>query len=145
MRVRKQDADGDAEFGQGAASYYVAVQGNDLTDQQRTVNALAVGQLVQTRLLMWQGECFMDTGAGMPWADRVDGFGNDALSRDQAIQECILGTIGMVAGVLRPLVTSIDDYVSTLDSEERTLAVTCTLNTVYGPVPFSFPVPITSR
>ncbi|TJZ75570.1 hypothetical protein [Chitiniphilus eburneus] len=109
MRYRKLDANGDYSFGAGQADFY--------RDQPE-----AVAQAVLTRLELNQGEWFVDTKEGMPWATDVLGKYTTS-SYDAAIQRRILGTLG---------VTEITAYQSALDSNTRRLVVSATISTRYG-------------
>ncbi|MGS1033105.1 hypothetical protein [Burkholderia glumae] len=82
----------------------------------------AVAQAVLTRLRLLQGEWFLDTTVGMPWATQVLSK-NTQGTADATIRSCILGTTG---------VTEITDYASSFDSIKRKLTVTATINTLYG-------------
>lgn len=81
-----------------------------------------VAQAVRTSLLLFQGEWFLDATAGMPWFQKVLGYGTKSLY-DAAVKNCILG----VQGVL-----SIVSYSSDLDESARRLSVTAAVNTIYG-------------
>ncbi|WP_334037473.1 hypothetical protein [Burkholderia gladioli] len=109
MRYRKQDANGDYVFGGSANDFLVN-------------SPDAVAQAVLTRLRLLQGEWFLDTTVGMPWATQVLGK-NTQGTADAAIRTCILGTSG---------VTEITAYSSSIDSSTRKLSVTVTINTLYG-------------
>lgn len=111
MRVRAQDANGDYTFGQSAANFLV------------DSNA-AVAQTIGTRLLLWEGEWFLDVTEGTPWLQRVLGAHTKPLY-DAAIQQRVLGTLG---------VNSIDEYTSTLDPASRGLAVSMKVSTQFGQV-----------
>jgi hypothetical protein len=120
MRYRKLDANGDMQFGHGAGDFW--------HDQPE-----GVGQSVQTRLLLFAGEWYLDTRAGTPWGgfplnDLVVRQGkilaeHTQLSRDAAIRDRILTTVGVVA---------ITDYGSYMDSDSRAYSVTASIDTVYG-------------
>jgi hypothetical protein len=114
IRVRAQDANGDYTFGRSL--------GNFLVD-----SSAAVAQLVQTRLLLWQGEWFLDATAFTPWLQQILGKGTTAVY-DLLIQQVILGTPG---------VTAILAYSSSLDRNARALTVTVTVQTQFGAVPVS--------
>lgn len=109
MRYRKLDANGDYTFGGGANDFLVNTPDT-------------VAQAVVTRLNLLQGEWFLDTTAGMPWATDVIGK-YTSRTYDAAIRNCILGTDG---------VTEITAYSSSWDTEARTLSVTATITTIYG-------------
>ena len=109
MRYRALSLSGDYTFGAGLANFLINTPA-------------AVAQSVKTRLLLWQGQWFLDTTIGTPWLTDVLGKNTQSLY-DRAIRTVILETIG---------VTSIENYSSTFDSTARTLTVTMTLNTIYG-------------
>jgi hypothetical protein len=120
VRLRKQDAANDMQFGHG---------GGDIWFNQ--VNG--VGQLVLTRLLLFRGEWFLDIQEGTPWGGfplntQVVAQGqilaeHTALSRDVAIQQRILGTTG---------VRSIVSYASQTDPVTRRFSAQVTIDTLYG-------------
>lgn len=80
-----------------------------------------VAQAVRTRLALWTNEWFLDSNEGTPYMTQVLGT-NTRGAYDQAIQERILGTPGVV---------SIDDYSSSL-GQDRVLSISVTLTTLYG-------------
>lgn len=84
-----------------------------------------VAQAVKTRLLLWRGEWFLDVTDGTPYMQDILGHGTNY---DLEIQERILGTQG---------VTEITSYSSSVIN--RSLAVSCTINTLYGSVSLSIP------
>jgi hypothetical protein len=107
FRVLKEDADGDLVYGSG----------NDfLVDSPE-----AVGQAIKNRLLLWQGEWFLDLAAGTPWAQQILGFQAQS-TRDIALRQVILGT---------PFVTSLLNFSSNLDAR-RGLSVSCQVDTAFG-------------
>lgn len=108
MRYRALDADGDYTFGRGQANFLVD-------------SPACVGQLVLTRLRLWEGEWFLDEGEGTPYEQKILGKGTVAVY-DLAIRARILETQG---------VTGIQDYASSRD-EQRRLAVTARVSTQYG-------------
>ncbi len=114
MRVRAQDANGDYTFGQSAANFLV------------DSNA-AVAQTVLTRLLLWEGEWFLDVTEGTPWLQQILGAHTKPLY-DAAIQDRVLSTPG---------VNSIDQYNSQQDPASRALIVTMTISTQFGQVAVS--------
>jgi hypothetical protein len=113
MRYRMLSPSGDYVFGQGRQEFWVD-------------SAEGVAQAVQTRLLLAQGDWFLDLTEGTPYSTQILGAGTRALY-DQAIRTRILGTPGVL---------SIISYASELDSE-RNLAVACTIQTQYGPQGFA--------
>lgn len=110
MRYRKLTGDGDYSFGNGQLDFWVNVPE-------------AVGQAVQTGLLLWQGEWFLNTDLGTPYATNILGKRTKDQA-DTAIRQQIALTQGYV---------SIDTYESVLDPNNRALTVTTTVNTIYGP------------
>jgi hypothetical protein len=109
LRVRAQDASGDFTFGQSASNFLVD-------------SPAAVGQLVLTRLLLMQGEWFLDTTEGTPYATQILGPRTTSLY-DQAVRSRILATTG---------VTGIAAYASILDPATRGLSVQATIDTTFG-------------
>lgn len=116
-RVRALSATGDYTFGQGSANYLVN-------------SSAMVAQNVQTRLLLMQGEWFLDITEGTPYATAILGKGTKSLY-DQAIKTRILGTFG---------VNSIVEYSSEL--QNRLLSVTATIDTIYGPITVVTPLTV---
>lgn len=108
MRYRILSDTRDYVFGAGSSEFLVN-------------SPEAVGQAVLTRLLLMQGEWFLDTSEGTPYSTQILGTGTQALY-DQAIQQRILGT---------PDVLRIDSYASVLD-DQRNLTVSCTITTQFG-------------
>lgn len=109
MRYRTLSPTGDFVFGAGPAEFLVNTPD-------------AVGQAVRTRLLLAEGEWYLDSTEGTPYATEILGTGTQSLY-DQAIRERILGTEGVL---------SITSYVSYL--AERNLTVIATIDTIYGVV-----------
>lgn len=109
MRVRALTATGDYFYGQGSANYLVD-------------SRAAVAQEVQTTLLLFQGEWFLDTSAGVPWFTQVAGVGTIP-TYDQVIKQAIENVQG---------VTGIVSYSSTLNRVTRTLTVSATIDTQFG-------------
>lgn len=110
MRYRKLSDTGDYVFGQGPLEFW-----NNVPD--------AVGQAVRTRLLLATGQWFLDTTDGTPYATEILGT-NTQSTYDQAIQDRILGTLGVL---------SLDAYKSYRD-QQRNLTVEATITTIYGTV-----------
>lgn len=119
MRYRALDAAGDYSFGQGQLDF--------LTD-----SPAAVAQAVRTRLLLFQGEWFLDRTAGTPWLQSVVGTGTAGI-RDQVIRAQILGTPGLKA---------ILSYSSSVDVSTRVFTVRATVSTIYSSAPVSVVVPL---
>lgn len=110
MRYRKLSPLGDYTFGNGLLDFWINVPA-------------AVGQAVETGLLLWQGEWFLDTTVGMPWVEGVLGKNSQA-SGDATIQNQVINTQG---------VTDISSYQSTRNDVTRSLDVQMTIDTIYGP------------
>jgi hypothetical protein len=81
MKYRKLTSTGDYSFGQSAANFYVD-------------EPLVVGQSVQTRLELWEGEWYLDKNEGTPWSQEVFGTRSNP-TYDMAIQARILETTGV--------------------------------------------------
>ena len=109
MRIRAQSSDGDMQFGNSGADFYV----NDKR---------GVAQNVQTRLGLYVRDWALATDAGTPWRTQVLGKRTDA-TRDPAIRARILSTPG---------VTGITSFASQLDRETRGYAAQVAISTVYG-------------
>lgn len=89
----------------------------------------AVGQVVVTRLKLWQGEFWLDLNAGTPWFQQILGK-SPAPTRDSAIRQVILQT---------PFVTGLTNYSSTVDLRTRALTVSCTVQTAFGATTITVP------
>lgn len=110
MRYRKLTADNDFSFGNSALDYYFNVPA-------------AVGQAVETGLLLWLGEWFLDSTVGTPYIEGVLGKHSQA-SADGTIQNQVINTQGVVGIV---------SYQSTINTEKRSMSIQLTVNTIYGP------------
>lgn len=104
-------------FGRGAADYWID-------------NARGVGQLVETRLLLWLGQWYLNTDDGTPWATRVLGKYTEDF-RDATVQARILAT---------PDVTGLAGYNSHIDRQTRAWSVAATVSTTFGTVAFQGPI-----
>jgi hypothetical protein len=118
MRYRALDADGDYTFGQNGQNFLVN-------------SAQAVRQAIQTTLLLFAGEWFLDLSQGVPWLTEVIGNGTAGLY-DQVIQTAILGVEG---------VSGLNSYSSSLDPKTRALTVVGTAQSIYGSVTFNLTMP----
>ena len=112
MRYRMLSPTGDYVFGQGQLNFYIDVP-------------MAPGQAVKTRLLLWQGEWFLDNTVGTPYMNGILGKHSQAQA-DLTVQTEVLGTQG---------VTDISTYASQDDTVKRSYAVEMVIDTVYGPTP----------
>lgn len=109
MRYRRLTATRDYQFGHGGADFLVD-------------SPSCVGQSVRTRLLLMEGEWFLDVTEGTPYGTEIFGAGTKPLY-DLAIQQRVLETDG---------VTSLANYSSDLDHVLRKLSVAMTINTRFG-------------
>ena len=92
----------------------------DWTGNVQSDTPEVVAQQVRTRLLLWEGEFFLDTSDGTPYLqDIFDPIG--ITNYDLEIQSRILGT----PGVLELL-----EYTSSVDN--RKLTVNCKISTEFG-------------
>ncbi len=110
MRYRILSADDDYTFGGGQLDFY------------RDVPA-AVGQAAKTRLLLWLGEWFLNTAEGTPYLTGILGK-HPKSTADATIRNRVINTQGIV---------SIENYVSTIDPDVRSLSVQMDIKTIYGP------------
>jgi hypothetical protein len=110
MRVRKLSPTGDFTFGNGLQNFLIDTPA-------------AVGQVVETSLLLWLGEWFNDTSLGMPWLEGVLGKHNQATA-DVTVQDYILNVQG---------VSDIAAFSSVDTQSDRNYTATCTIDTAFGP------------
>jgi len=109
MRVRKLSSSNDMTFGSGALNFYVDIPA-------------AVAQVVQTSLLLWLGEWYIDVTLGMPWIQGVLGKYNLATA-DATVQDYISNVQG---------VTDISSYASVSNQKDRNYSAAATIDTLYG-------------
>lgn len=131
MRYRQLSAVGDMTFG--------ASQLNFLVDSPSTV-----AQAVQTNLQLWLGEWYLNTTDGTPYPEGVIGYHSQATA-DATIQAQILSIAVTISSTNVPSgatpgqsvqgVTTIDNYLSTIDPTSRAYSASCIINTIYGPTP----------
>jgi hypothetical protein len=110
MRYRKLDANNDYSFGNGLLDFYIDVPN-------------APGQAVETGLMLWLGEWYLDTSQGMPWIQGVLGKNSQAMA-DATIQNQVANTQGIV---------DISSYASQFNSQQRTFNAQISVDTIYGP------------
>ncbi len=110
MRYRKLSPTGDYTFGGGELDFY-------------RDNPEAVAQSVQTRLLLWLGEWFLNIDSGTAVMQGILGK-KTKQSADATIQDRVLTTTGVV---------DIENYVSEIDETTRAISISFDLNTIYGP------------
>jgi hypothetical protein len=126
LRVRALDANGDYRFGGGASEFLVD-------------SPAAVQQKLKTRLLLFQGEWFLDSAAGTPWFQQILGRHASGPPRgternvgqiyDIALKTVLSNTRG---------VSQILKYSSTFNSSTRSLNVTATILTIFSTTPIEF-------
>jgi hypothetical protein len=109
MRVRMLSPTGDMTFGNGLQNFW-----NNVPQ--------AVGQVVQTSMLLWLGEWYLDTTAGMPWIQGVLGKHNQDTA-DATVQDYISNIQG---------VTDIESFESVDTQSDRSYAAETTIDTLYG-------------
>lgn len=122
MRYRALTATGDSTFCSGSTAFFID-------------DAQAVAQSIQTRLLLMQGEWFLDVTEGTPWSTKILGRGTTS-TYDAAFRDRILGTEG---------VTAIVKYSSNLNRATRTLTVNATAQTIYGDVTVNVDIPTVTQ
>lgn len=81
-----------------------------------------VGQAVLTRLLLYQGEWYLDTTDGTPWFQSILGKPYSS-NLDIYVKQRILAT---------PNVTSIVSFTSSFNGPNRTFTMTAVIATAYG-------------
>lgn len=109
MIYRKETSDWDYGFGKGDDNFFVD-------------SIAGVAQAIKSRLLLATGEWPLDTSEGTPYSTKILGM-NRRNTYDAAFKARILGTTGVI---------SIADYSSSYDESNRSVTVSCTVNTTYG-------------
>lgn len=110
MRYRKLTSDNDYTFGNGQLDFY-----RDVPE--------AVAQSIETRLLLWVGEWFLDITEGTPYMQGILGKYSQETA-NVTIQDRVLTGQGVL---------DIDQFESIKDADNRTLSVSLTADTIYGP------------
>jgi hypothetical protein len=110
MRYRKMDENRDMIFG------------NQQLDFLRDVPE-AIGQSVETRVLLFLGEWFLDLDEGTPYFQGILGKKNKELA-DASLKARVASTEG---------VTRINNYQSEVDPVTRKMSVSMDIDTIYGP------------
>lgn len=108
MKYRRLSPAGDYMFGYGNTSFLIGAQ--------------AVTQAIQTKLKLFQGECWEDLNDGLPFFQSIAG-NRDRAAIDLIVKARILET---------PNVRNIAAFNSSI--ENRKYSATATVNTAYGPV-----------
>lgn len=111
MRNRKLSPSGDYTWGNSQLDFYNNVPA-------------AVGQAVKTRLLLFQGEWFLDTDEGLPLLEGIIGKHPKSMA-DATILDRTTGTEGLA---------SVTQFSSEIDPSTRAYSVTMSIDTIYGPV-----------
>lgn len=112
IAVRALDANHDPMWGQGQANFIYDIY--------------AVAQIIQTRLLLLQGEWWASLADGLPVLQEmlgVSGSGRNSTAVSLAIQNNILGA---------PYVTSVEGVQTIYNPGTRAFQFTCLVNTVFG-------------
>lgn len=117
MRYRKMTSDDDYIFGNGQLDFF--------RDEPA-----AVGQAVETRLLLWLGEWYLDTSQGTPYIQGALGKFSQA-EADTTIQQRVLATTTDNPNILA--VTDLSAYISVIDPDTRAMQVQLSIDTIYGP------------
>ena len=111
MRYRKLSKNGDYTFGQAQSNFFVN-------------SPEAVAQAVKTRLLLIQGEWFLDITEGTPYSAKILGAGRVA-TFSSAIKKVISETQG---------VTDVIKFGAFFNPTTRKATVSATINTLYGKI-----------
>ncbi len=118
MRYRKLTSTGDYSFGSGQQNFFIN-------------SPDAVAQVVQTSLLLWLGEWYLNLNDGVPYPEGVIGKHSQA-----AADATIIAQIKKCQGVV-----DITNYQSTVDPVTRKYTVVSgSLNTIYGATQLQVPL-----
>lgn len=109
MSVRAIDANRDWQFGQSKQSYKKGVE--------------EIGQMIQTRVLSFLGDCFFATDEGIDWLNLL-GAG---AGKDEAIKRSVSLTILSTSGV-----TAINSVDLVLNRQTRQLIISYNVVTIYS-------------
>jgi len=120
VRALSTDGSNDPQRGQG--------QGNFLADKA------AVDQIIRTRLLLFEGEWWENLTDGLPLWQKILTYGGANLPQvSLLIQKRITDT---------PYVTGVSNVQSSIDKSTRRLSFSCSVSTVFGPIPvITYPQP----
>jgi hypothetical protein len=111
ISIRALDADHDPIYGNGATAF--------LTDID------AVAQIIQTRLLLFQGEWWSDLTEGLPMFQSMLGSNNG--KKGTVISDLIRSNIQGA-----PFVTQIGNIVSNFNASTRQYTFACQVETAFG-------------
>jgi len=120
MIVRALDSQGDWTYGKGENDY---LSGSS-----------AVGQMIQTRVLSFLGDCFFDTGAGIAWFSYLGAIGSET-ALNLAISTTILNTPDQAGN---PVVTGLKQLSVVLNRQTRNLSVQYQVITAFSSVTGAF-------
>lgn len=111
LLTRRLDSNWDFTFGQGRANY--------------AVDAEATAQKVKARLLLLQGEWFLDTSAGVPYLTKICVKPADLPLAEALIKRTILGTEGVAA---------ITEFSLDFNDGARRLTLSAKVRTIYDDI-----------
>lgn len=117
ISIRALDTNHDPIYGNGAAAF--------LTDVD------AVAQIIQTRLLLFQGEWWADLTDGLPLFQSILGSSNG--SKDTVISDLIRSRIAET-----PYVNEVGTINVSYDSIARQYTFSCTVETAFGTLTVNF-------
>jgi hypothetical protein len=109
VRYRQLSPSGDYVFGGGLKNFYINVPA-------------AVGQAVETRLLLFQGDWFLDAQEGTPYISGVLGKFPQSQA-DTIVRDRTLNTQGIL---------DITTFQSSIDADNRAYSVDEVIDTIYG-------------
>jgi len=109
MRVRKLDSNNDMTFGQGLDNFWI----ND---------PAGVAQVIVSRLMLWQGEWYLDLNDGTPYQTQVLGKYTGS-TRDATMAARIVQTDGVLELV---------SFYSQVTRDTRMYSIQADVNTAYG-------------
>lgn len=105
--IRAIDSNGDWVFGSGTSAYKTGLA--------------EVAQNIQTRLGMFLGDCFFDTGAGVDWFNLLGS--KNQLSLNLAVAAVILNTANVTGGLQISVV---------YNSQTRNIVITYSVQTTFS-------------
>jgi hypothetical protein len=114
ITVRQRTANGDVAYGNGTQNFLV--------------NGAAVAQIINTTLLLLQGQWWMNTAIGTPLFQQLTSHPITPQAVALIYQQIILGV---------PFVSGIQQLAVNYNPQARTFSFTATVNTLFGAVPVS--------
>ena len=110
MKYRRLDSNHDVMFGQGIGDY--------------VIESDAVAQAVNTRLLLFEGEWWLNINDGLPMFQQILGKpASQKVLHNTLILERIKGTINL---------HNVESFESTQDTNNGAYSFQCVVNTAYG-------------